>query len=286
MMARSTTIQASSKAPPENLGLLANGSSGSWEVSIDESVSGAERWFAQVEGPSFWLYFEIPSPDIIPMIIQFLLPPGTERGEMPSRSSRRNGNLGISEAEETPVTLVRDDEYGDRCFIVIGRSESPIVRLSVAGEDLDNLVEALRQVEDDIHSSAASEEKTNGVFEKKASNRTALMPADSADYVSLWSFAGGDLGLASRLLNFMCAHDFANVLITKPNSYVLKDKSIRYKWNVRSPHVREIATRLQVDSGSLTTFLQEQGFDPERTANPRRAQRDRWIEERWKWARR
>jgi hypothetical protein len=63
MMAGSKPIQASSETAGENLGLLANGSSGSWEVSIDESVSGTERWFAQIEGPSLWLYFEIPSPE-------------------------------------------------------------------------------------------------------------------------------------------------------------------------------------------------------------------------------
>ena len=151
MMTGSKPIQASSETPGENLGLLANGSSGSWEVSIDESVSGTERSFAQIEGPSLWLCFEIPSSDIIPKIIQFLLPPGTKREEMPSCSSRSGGKLlDISEPEETPVSLVRDDKYRDRCFILVGRSDSPIVRFSVASEDLDNLVEALRQVEEEF----------------------------------------------------------------------------------------------------------------------------------------
>ena len=283
-MAGSKPIQASSEAPGENLGLLANGSSGSWEVSIDESVSGTERSFAQIEGPSLWLYFEIPSPDIIPKIIQFLLPPGTKREEMPSCSSRSGGRLlDISEPKETPVSLVRDDEYKDRCFIVVGRSDSPIVRFSVAGEDLNNLVEALRQVEEDIHPSASSEEKTNGVVEQGYSDRTIWMPSGSGDYVSLWSFAGERLRLASRLLNFMCAHDFADVRIEKRDSHFLKAKGVRSEWNVRSPRVRDIAVRLQVDSDSLKTFLAEQGFDPARSVNPKPPQRDRWIEKRWKW---
>ena len=87
-MAGSKTIQASSETPGENLGLLANGSSGSWEVSIDQSVSGTERSFAQIEGPSLWLYFEISSPDIIPKIIQFLLPPGTKSEEILKATDR------------------------------------------------------------------------------------------------------------------------------------------------------------------------------------------------------
>ena len=32
----------------ENLGLLANGSAGRWDVSIDCTISGVERWFAQI----------------------------------------------------------------------------------------------------------------------------------------------------------------------------------------------------------------------------------------------
>lgn len=283
-MTGSKPIQASSETPNENLGLLANGSSGSWEVSIDESVSGTERSFAQFEGPSLWLYFEIPSPDTIPKIIQFLLPPGTKREQMPGCSSRSGGRqLDISESEETPVSLVRDDEYKDRCFIVVGRSDSPIVRFSVAGEDLDNLIEALRQVEEDIHPSVPSEEKTNGVVEQESSDRTIWMPSGSGDYVSLWSFAGERLRLASRLLNFMCAHDFADVRIEQRDSHFLKAKAVRSEWNVRSPHVRDIAERLQVDSGSLETFLAEQGFDPVQRGRSISPQRDRWIEKRWKW---
>ena len=166
-MAGSRVIQAVSENPGESLGLLANGSAGPWEVSIDESVSGVERSFAQIEGPSVWLYFEIPSPDIIPKMIEFLLPSRSKRAELPSCSPESSGELlDISGPEETPVSLVRDDEYKDRCFIVVGRSESPIVRLSIAGEDLGNLVEALRQVQDDIHPSASSEKKTNGVGDR------------------------------------------------------------------------------------------------------------------------
>jgi hypothetical protein len=101
---------------------------------------------------------------------------------MPSYSSRSGGKLlEISDPEETPVSLVRDDEYKDRCFIVVGRSDSPIVRFSVAGGDLDNLVEALRQVEEDIHPSASSEEKTNSVVEHESSDRTIRMPSGSED---------------------------------------------------------------------------------------------------------
>jgi hypothetical protein len=142
-MAGSKTVQASSAIPDENLGLLANGSSGRWDVSIDETVSGKERWFAQIEGPLLWLSFEIPSPAIIAKLNQFLAPPQTKGEETEDR-------FDLGEAEGTPVALVRDDEYPDRGFLVIGPSDSPIARFAVAGEDWHNLVQALRQVEQDL----------------------------------------------------------------------------------------------------------------------------------------
>ena len=142
-MAGSNTDQVSSAIPDENFGLMANGSSGRWDVSIDETISGTERWFAQIEGPSLWLSFEIPSPTIISKVNQFLALP-QPKGE------QTEGRLELGEAEGTPVALVRDDEYPDRGFLIVGPSDAPIVRFAVAGEDWDNLVQALRQVEQDL----------------------------------------------------------------------------------------------------------------------------------------
>jgi len=154
-MTGSHTVQASSDIPDENLGLSANGSSGRWEVSIDETISGPERWFVQVEGPSLWLSFEIPSPEIISKVIQFLAPPQTQRAENP-------GQLDLGEAKGTPVALVRDDEYKDRYFLVIGPNDAPIVRFAVVGEDRHSLAQALRQVEQDLLPSPGSSTPSGG----------------------------------------------------------------------------------------------------------------------------
>jgi hypothetical protein len=56
---------ATAKNAPGSLGLLADGSSGKWAVDIDGTTSGADRWFAQIEGPSVSFYFEIPAVDVI-----------------------------------------------------------------------------------------------------------------------------------------------------------------------------------------------------------------------------
>jgi hypothetical protein len=157
-MAGSHTVQASPAIPDENLGLLANGSSGRWEVLVDETISGTHRWFVQIEGPSLWLYFEVPSPDLISKVIQFLAPLQANREETECK-------LDLGEAHGTPVALVRDDECKDRCFLVVGPDDSPIVRFALAGEDWHNLVQALRQVEQDLIPSPGSGTPSRGSLE-------------------------------------------------------------------------------------------------------------------------
>jgi hypothetical protein len=125
-----------------DFGLLANGSSGPWEIAIDEYTSGEERWCAQIEGPSVTFYFEIPSIDIVGKMARFLKPS--------TGSARRNGSLVIGKDQTTPVTLVRDDEYDDRFFLVVGPTESPIVRFVIGGMDVVKIADALRQVMDDL----------------------------------------------------------------------------------------------------------------------------------------
>jgi hypothetical protein len=137
---RNTRINRPSK--DEGFGLLANGSSGPWEIAIDEYTSGEERWCAQIEGPSVTFYFEIPSLDIVGKMARFLKPS--------TGSAQRNGSLVIGKDQCTPVTLVRDDEYDDRFFLVVGPTENPIVHFVIAGTDVVKIADALRQVKDDL----------------------------------------------------------------------------------------------------------------------------------------
>jgi hypothetical protein len=148
-MAHPETTQTSPEAHDEDIGLLANGSSGSWEVSVDETISGTKRWFAQIEGPSVYVSFEVPSPHIIGDAVRFLAPPHDDGREFIS-SARGRGGLCMSKSQGIPVSLVRDDEYADRCFLIVGPGDKPVVRYSFAGEDMENLLEALRQANQDI----------------------------------------------------------------------------------------------------------------------------------------
>src|SRR5262249_27555817 len=130
-----TTTRQTRQADIECFGLLANGSSGPWEIAIDETTSGADRWYAQIDGPSVSFYFEIPSVDIVGEMIRFFERASAVNMELSPGSAERNENLVVGKDKNTPVTLVKDDEYPDRFFLVIGSMSSPIVHYVIAGAD-------------------------------------------------------------------------------------------------------------------------------------------------------
>ncbi|HEV3447492.1 MAG TPA: hypothetical protein VG099_22820 [Gemmataceae bacterium] len=127
-----------------SFGLLANGSCGSWEIAIDETTSGAERWYAQIDGPAVAFYFEIPSVDIVGKMARFLEPRSA------TTNQPQDGLLVIGKDKRTPITLVKDDEYHDRFFLVIGPMDNPIVRFAIAGTDVIDIAEALKDVKKDL----------------------------------------------------------------------------------------------------------------------------------------
>lgn len=126
-----------SKSQKESIGLLACGAFGPWVIDIDdETVSGRDRWFAQFDGPSVYLRFEIPSLEIIAQAIRFLT-----AGE---------GELALGSDKQTRVNLIRDDEFADRFFLVVEGKSGLHIRFTVAGDDLKNLTEALQQAKEEL----------------------------------------------------------------------------------------------------------------------------------------
>jgi hypothetical protein len=134
----------------ENLGLTAIGSAGGWEVAIDETTSGAQRWFAQIEGPSVYLSFEVQSPSVIDKLIEFLTNQPKGRKGSHGLSAQGNCKLVIGKTKDEPVALVRDDEFPDRCFLVVETKRKLVVRVTLDGTDLKSLVNALRQAKEDL----------------------------------------------------------------------------------------------------------------------------------------
>jgi hypothetical protein len=133
-----------------DLVLLANGSSGPWEIAIDESTGKRARLFAHVEGPALYLYFEIPSRKTIRSAVHFL-----EQGNVSSRSMSGNGvskgsSVRIGGFGRSSIRLVWDTEFADRCFLIVGVSSKPSLQFTLAGGEIKHLLNALRQVQNEL----------------------------------------------------------------------------------------------------------------------------------------
>jgi hypothetical protein len=144
-MSTSRKVQAVLVAP--DVGLLASGASGDWEVAVDEATSGPERWFMQIDGPLVSLYFEIPSLEVVADAIRLL-----EGNKLIDNSAGVRMELGGSAS--TRVSFVKDDEYDDRFFLVVAAEVSPRVQLVIQGADRDHLLHALRQASEDLSAEA------------------------------------------------------------------------------------------------------------------------------------
>jgi hypothetical protein len=148
-------MTAARKAPAKTngckatLGLAANGSSGGWEVAVDETLVGREQWFAQIEGPALYLYFQISSPEAVGDMIRFLEQCWPTK-EMATHSPAGNGSKRIGGSHWASIRLLRDAERPEGCFLTVGPSAKPCARFFLAGEDVANLTRALKQAQDDL----------------------------------------------------------------------------------------------------------------------------------------
>jgi hypothetical protein len=149
-MATIRSKRGENRTMQQTFGLLANGAAGSWEVAVDEAVSGLHRWFLEFSGPSVDLRFEIASPKIIERLLQFL------QSTSATPKSQKNGRpvprsiLSLTKRKGTTVSVFRDDEYKDRVIFAVGPTTSPLVRYSLDGSDLKNVYAALKQVAEDL----------------------------------------------------------------------------------------------------------------------------------------
>src|SRR5437588_11293673 len=95
----------------ENVGLTAIGSAGGWKVAIDETTSGPQKWFAQIEGHSVYMNFAVHSPDVIDKMLDFLTQRRTNEKGLQGSTAEPNGEIVIGGSKEEPVILVRDEEF-------------------------------------------------------------------------------------------------------------------------------------------------------------------------------
>jgi hypothetical protein len=135
------------KERKDGVGLLALGTSGPWAVAIDETLSGPPRYFAQIEGPAFYLYFELARVKVIDEALDFL---SVHLRDARKKPCDKNGALSLAKNTDPQISFTRDDEFDDRYFLVIETKSGLHVQVTMADDDLNHIVKALRGAKDDI----------------------------------------------------------------------------------------------------------------------------------------
>jgi hypothetical protein len=128
------------------LGLLANGSSALWDVSVDEALD-QEQWFLELDGPETYLVFQLQDLKVIPAALRFLqssLRPNSIGAAQ--RNHKDEVALALGRFGPAAVSLLKDNEDVPRCFLVVGSKGRSVMRLSLAERDIKMLIEALSQV--------------------------------------------------------------------------------------------------------------------------------------------
>jgi hypothetical protein len=121
------------------LALLANGTSGRWSVTLDESTEGAEEWFLQIEGPSLYLYCDVDDPRILDSLAAVF-----------TATVKKPGRLVVGRINGLLLQLQWDIEDEKTIFFTVGLVSRPFVRCSIHGQDIQALANATQQAALDL----------------------------------------------------------------------------------------------------------------------------------------
>jgi hypothetical protein len=127
-------------------GLLANGSSGRWSIDIDESQDGA-AFNMQIDGPQAYLGFALRDLKVVAKLHSYL-----RAGLHPDQgdAQRMTHGVPLGRLGSMSVSIIQDDEFATRWFIIINGKADAVVRFTLDAGDVEMLVEALRQVIEDL----------------------------------------------------------------------------------------------------------------------------------------
>lgn len=135
-------------------GLVANGASGTWRIDLDESLSGSQRWFVQIEGPSCYLNFEVSQPQAIADMAEFL--GSLHDGD---QSPGNQPELKLGKCGRHTVELLWDRKPADRCFVMVRSDDQFCVRVTLFDSDVQALLDSLEQVCEEL--------REGGLFEHR-----------------------------------------------------------------------------------------------------------------------
>ncbi|MBI2823181.1 MAG: hypothetical protein HYX69_00665 [Planctomycetia bacterium] len=142
---------ARAKPGEPTFGLVANGIAGGWEVAVDETVKGAQRWYVQVDGPSCYVHFQVRHPRIIEQWLAVLKSHlCNDRSRKVASSLSREVEVVLGKFEGTTVTFLWDDVANDRGAILVGGRAEFVARFELDAGSLRAIERALRQVRDEL----------------------------------------------------------------------------------------------------------------------------------------
>jgi len=133
--------------PVEAFGLVANGTAGRWDISVDESLDREHEWSLEIDGPQTYLVFRLQDLKVVQQTLHFLESGLAlhKSGAWAKGQDREDAQI-LGRFGSALVSLLWDNEDFPRCFIIIGAEARSTLRLSLDREDITMFVEALRQV--------------------------------------------------------------------------------------------------------------------------------------------
>lgn len=132
------------RALTEETGLVASGSSGDWTVDVDHTLGGRPRYLMQLDSPRTYVHFQLLNRQIVATMREYL------RRAASSGMLNDDGSLLLGTSGQSRVLLIWDDEFHDRCFLIVGFGGKALVRITLLVDDVTALEEALGHVLADL----------------------------------------------------------------------------------------------------------------------------------------
>ena len=130
----------------KSYGLVANGSAGSWQVDVDETLTGSQQWFAQIQGPTCYLCFEIKHPRSMAEILALLTIHLRRNQSRTHALENARTELKLARCGLHEVEILCEPEAPNRCFILVKGDDQFRLRATLSRRDVESLAAALEQV--------------------------------------------------------------------------------------------------------------------------------------------
>jgi hypothetical protein len=128
--------------PPKNYGLAGLGCTNRFDVEIDEALDEPGDTLMSIHARSWSFQFGLAAREEVARMLSFLR---EHAGRL------MFAELGVGSFHGAPVSLVKDDEFGDR-FYLKAFGSGHLLSFVIAGDDLAEFTDAVAQAVEDLQS--------------------------------------------------------------------------------------------------------------------------------------